>query len=73
MHIHTYTHTRKHTFAQTHMQKHTYTYTHINMYAYKHMKTLCAYQPGHCLYLGISRPHENTQTTHIYMSRNWWY
>ena len=43
------------------------------MYAHKHMKTPCACQPSHRLYLGIPRPHENTQTARIYRSRNWWY
>ena len=50
------------THTYTHMHKHTCTKIHMHV---------C--QPGHCLYLGISRSHENTETARIYMSRNWWY
>ena len=44
----------------------------VYVYMYVHTcETLCACQTGHRLYLGISKPHENTQTVSICMSRHW--
>ena len=81
-----YTYIDIHIRAQTHTHKQTYTqkYICINahvkgyvrrigyVYMYVHTcETLCACQTGHRLYLGISKPHENTQTLSICVSRNW--
>ena len=78
MHIRAHTHSHKHTYTQTYTYINTLVKRYICIHSYIYVctqtyETSCVCQIGHRFYLGISRPHENTQTARIYMSRNWWH